>query len=188
LAGGVYPDMPFNQQMSVPTSLTLHNSGGQFRLHRNPVVEIESLYAGLQEWKDLDIKPGENPLQKIQGDLFDISLEASWQEPSSVASSFGFRIRGVEIRFDCSNHTLSCMGRSVKMTDDKNSIKIRVLVDRTSIELFIDDGLICMSFCFTPSPANYSLEFFCDSLPVHIETLSLHILRSAWSNDSASAE
>src|SRR2546425_388177 len=41
--GGNYPQMPFNQQMSFPCTLTLHPTPDGLRLYRWPVREISNL-------------------------------------------------------------------------------------------------------------------------------------------------
>ena len=44
MRGGSYPGMPFNQQISFPSELTLRTGADGIRLCRNPVREIASLY------------------------------------------------------------------------------------------------------------------------------------------------
>ena len=44
MAGGSYPQMPFNQQMSYPCAMTLHETPEGLRIFRQPVKEIASLY------------------------------------------------------------------------------------------------------------------------------------------------
>jgi len=183
MAGGVYPEMPFDQQMSIPSVVTLHRLPEGLRLFRNPVAEIESLYISGQEWRDLSVAPGENPLSEIDGELFDLTIEVDCGK--SAPSAFGFRIRGEEIRYSRVDQTISCLGRSAELNAIDGIVKIRVLVDRTSIELFANDGRLCMSFCFTPPASDRSLEFFAEGAPVHIHTLDFHTLRSAWSDGTA---
>ena len=43
MSGGRYPEMPYNQQMSVPMELKLAGSGQQSSLARVPVRELETL-------------------------------------------------------------------------------------------------------------------------------------------------
>jgi len=57
---------------------------------------------------------------------------------------------------------------------------LRVLVDRSSLELFIDGGNLCMAFCFTPSAEDRGLELFVEGAPLQLISLKLHPLRSSW--------
>ena len=77
MRGGVYPEMPFSQQMSFPCSLTLHRHAEGLRLHRNPVREIFQLRGAESTWHDLTVQPGENPLSAVTGELFEIQLEVA---------------------------------------------------------------------------------------------------------------
>jgi levanase/fructan beta-fructosidase len=181
MAGGVYPDMPFNQQMSVPSVLTLHRLPEGLRLFRNPVVEIEALRSGAREWRGLNVAPGENPLSEIEGDLFDLIAEIDCRD----AAGFGFRIRGEEIRYSAADRTLLCQGRSAVLDGRSESVRLRILIDRTSIEIFVNGGRIAMAFCFTPPPSDLSLEFVAEGSPVYIRSLELHTLRSIWTGDGA---
>ena len=44
MRGGVYPNMPFNQQMSFPCDLSLRTTAQGIRLCRLPIAEIQNLY------------------------------------------------------------------------------------------------------------------------------------------------
>jgi len=75
MAGGRYPRMPFNQQMSFPAEMTLHRTPDGLRIHRVPVKEIETLHEKpmLSIWQML--APGDDPLAAVKGDLFEIRAE-----------------------------------------------------------------------------------------------------------------
>ena len=62
-----------------------------------PVREIELLHDAEHTWKDMELEPGaDNPLKRIPGDLFHITLEA--RTDGSVAIELN--IRGVHIRYE----------------------------------------------------------------------------------------
>ena len=69
MRGGKYPDMPFNQQMSFPCELTLRTTSAGIRLFRQPVKELENIHQTKHSWNDQPLKPGENLLSGIAGDL-----------------------------------------------------------------------------------------------------------------------
>ena len=78
--GGQYPDMPFNQQLSFPCDLTLRSLPEGLRVCRQPVGEITNLYAKTHAGKDTPLKPGENLLEDVSGDLFDIRVQVALAE------------------------------------------------------------------------------------------------------------
>ncbi|MHC4184871.1 MAG: GH32 C-terminal domain-containing protein [Planctomycetota bacterium] len=53
-----------------------------------------------------------------------------------------------------------CFGQAgfLKMTGGR--IKLHLLVDRTSLELFVNDGLLSMSSCILPNDDDKSLALF----------------------------
>ena len=176
MAGGVYPDMPFNQQMSIPSVLTLRRLPEGLRLFRYPVAEVESLRTGTREWRQAAVAAGDDPLAGITGDLFDIEMEVD----CPAASSFGLKIRGTEIRYDGAAQTLSCLGRTAPFAAIDGCVPLRILVDRASIEIFAGGGRLCMSCCFTPPPPDLSMAFLAEGDGVSVISMDVHTLKSVW--------
>ena len=55
MAGGEYPGMPFNQQMSFPTENTLRTTEDGIRMFREPIEEIENI-GQIKEFNDFSFK------------------------------------------------------------------------------------------------------------------------------------
>ena len=178
MAGGKYPDMPFNQQMSFPRELTLRTTPEGPRLHMLPVREIESLRGKKHAWTDLKLSPGDNPLSALEGELWDVQAEIAVGKESPAAVAF--TVRGEPIRYDVRAATLHCLGRSAPLTPQDGRIKLRVLVDRTSIEIFANDGRVTMCSCFLPDPADRSLGLSVEGGEAVVPSLCLYELTSAW--------
>ena len=176
MAGGKYPDMPFNQQMSIPAELTLRKFPEGVRLCTLPVREVDQLredekfsYAG-------ELKPGDNPLKHLRGDLWDIALKV---EPGS-AEAITLNIRGAPINFNVKTRKLSCLGSSANIELIDGCLALRVLVDRSSIEVFTADGRVNMAFCFLPPKDNQTLEFTCSGGNARIKSLDVWHMASVW--------
>jgi sucrose-6-phosphate hydrolase SacC (GH32 family) len=176
--GGKYPDMQFNQQMSFPCELTLRTAKEGLRLFRNPVKEIEKLHGKAHHWKDLTLTPGVNPLSDLKGDLFDIQLEL---EPGD-AKEIVLTLRGEVLRYDVAERKLSFLGRSGDLAPENGRVKLRVLLDRTSIEAFGDGGKLSMTSCFLPQPEDQSLSLSANGGSARIHSLTVYPLKSAWSH------
>jgi fructan beta-fructosidase len=176
MRGGKYPDMPFNQQLTFPCRVSLRSTAEGLRLCRQPVREIERLRTKRHAWDSLVLKPGENLLEGINGELFDIQAEI---EPGR-AEEVGFRIRGVNVVYRPGSQTVRCLGQDgpLKMKDGR--IKLRLLIDRTSVELFGNDGLLSMSSCMLGADDNRTLEAFCTGGPAKVPTLTVWRLKSIW--------
>ena len=160
MAGGQYPGMPFNQQMSLPVRLTLRTFPEGVRLCTLPVREVDRLHAGEKFTFSGQLKPGDNPLQAVRGELFDINLAA---EPGT-AGEIVLTVRGTPIRFNVKTRQLSCLGRTATIELIDGRLALRVLVDRSSIEIFTADGRATWLFASChlsttrPSPFRASAE------------------------------
>ncbi len=173
---GRYPGMPFNQQMSFPCELKLRTFPEGIRMCRLPVKEIEKLHTKRHQWRDWVLKPGENLLAGLSGELFDIRTEVKLGD----TSEFGFRCRGEAIVYAANKKKLSCLGRSAELEPVSNRIKLQILLDRTSIEVFGNDGKVSMTSCFLPRSKDRPLEIFAAGGSVRILSLDIYELRSAW--------
>jgi len=181
MRGGKYPDSSFNQQMSFPCQLTLRQTEEGLQVYREPVEEIASLYEKTQEWKHEKLVPGKNLLAGIEGDLFEIQGEFSL--PS--AAQLGLRVRkgdgseGFPIVYDAQKAELSCLGKTAPMQPVDGKIKMRILLDRSSIEVFGNDGRVSMSSCFVPGKGE-ELEIFAHGGEAEVVELAINKLKSAW--------
>ena len=178
MRGGKYPDMPFNQQMSFPCVLTLNKDPAEgIRMCRMPVREIETLYAKEHKWEGAALKPGENPLAGLSGDLFDICAELELGDAAEV----GLKVRGEAVAYNVKDRKLSCLGKSAALDPAPgNRLALRVLVDRTSLEVFGNDGRVSMTSCFLPKPEERSLEIYAAGGAARIVSLKVYELRPAW--------
>ncbi len=175
MQGGDYPGMPFNQQMSIPVTLTLKTFADGARLCSEPIREVERLRGKHHAWSGT-LTPGENPLAGISGELFDIHAVF---EPGG-ATAVGLKIRGTEIRYDAKEKKLSCLGAAAAVEPRGGRIELRVLVDRSSIEIFTGDGRVNMAFCFLPLSHEKSLAAFAAGGEAKAPTLDVWEMKSAW--------
>jgi fructan beta-fructosidase len=174
--GITFPAMPFNQQMSVPCRLTLRKSAGGVRMFAEPVREIERLHGKKHTWSNLTMKPGDDPLAKLRGELFDLRAELGIRD----AASFGFTIRGVPVVYDVKKQTLTCKQVTAPLPPIDGRIRLRLLVDRGSIEIFGNDGSVALSIGAIPADDNRTLGLFTRGGAVRLRTLEVHEMESAW--------
>ena len=184
MRGGNYPGMPFNGQMTFPCELSLKNCLDGIRLIREPVKEIEMLHTKRFEMENKNLIPGlnKNLLKGIKGDCFHI---IGTFELKSV-NSFGFLVRhskektGTEIRFDATKNTLSCLGQTVSLEPEDGKIKLEILVDRTSVEIFGNNGKLVMTNCFTPEPDANELVLYNTGGELGVEKLEVYPMTSMY--------
>lgn len=167
---GRYPDMPFNQQMSVPFELKLRTTPDGLRLTRLPVKEIDGLRYGTRESKDLPLGSFKQPA----GELLDIEAEI---EPRG-ASAVVMRARGATIRYVPG--LLRCQDFTAPLRTENGRITLRVLVDRTSIEVFANQGESSISATFLPHDSDRDVELHSEGGQARLVSIRLHKLHSIW--------
>ncbi|MBN1418184.1 MAG: GH32 C-terminal domain-containing protein [Planctomycetes bacterium] len=180
MSGGRYPGMPFNQQMSFPRVLTLRMTREGIRLHFRPVREIERIRGTKRAWTGVDLAPGADPLADLEGELWDIDATIAPGDATEVVLS----IRGTPIAYDAKAGKLLALGREASLPAEGGRIDLRILVDRTSIEIFADGGRILMNSCFLPDPSDRSLGIRAAGGTARIEKLEIWPLRSAWPEEA----
>ena len=176
MSGSKPPEMPFNQQMSFPCELTLRTTSEGIRLHREPVAEIETLHAYTHAWSNIALKPGEDLLAGLTGELFDIRAEVVLNGASAV----GFKIRGEDVRYDVAEKQLTFLERSGPLVPQDGKIRLHILVDRISIEAFGNNGELSMTSYFLPELDNADIGIYAEGGTATLVSLKVHELKSAW--------
>jgi fructan beta-fructosidase len=180
MRGGQFPDMPFNQQMSFPCELTLRKVREGLRLCRNPVREIEKIRAKAHKWTNLSLRPaGENPLKEVTADLLDIRAEI---EPGDAAAVV-LKLHGETVKVDAKKKEIQCRGKKADLEPSGGRIKLQVLLDRASLEVFGNDGQRCLSFSFPLDQKQTGLEISAEGGAATVPSLEAYELRSTWRKD-----
>jgi len=134
------PDMPFNQMVLFPVTLSLRTTDDGIRMFANPVREIEKLHKKKYAYKRQEGFEGKEKLRGIKGELIHIVAEFE----AGTAEKFGLVVRDVPILYDNGANKLSCLEQSAPLKKQDGRIKLEILVDRTTIEIFANDGEIYM--------------------------------------------
>ena len=199
LRKGRFPAMPFNGQMSFPVELTLRTTPRGVRLCRQPVRELEMLHRRTLRWDAHRLRPGLNrhDLYHVHGPGWrsrlatgyrNLAPDTTWDlfhleaviDPGDAAA-FGIIIRGHDLRYDVAAARFTWLGHTIPAPrDGDGSLRLQLLVDRTSLELFAADGLVSASFCFLPAACDMPLELYADGGSVLLVSLAIHELNSAW--------
>ena len=107
---------------------------------------------------------------------------------SAGARGFTIEVQGHSVEYDAEAQTLSCLGKTAALRTIDGRVSLQLLIDRTSLEIFANRGEVSMSFCFLPAAANHRLALQAAGGSVrggvhggvHIVSLVVHELRSAW--------
>jgi sucrose-6-phosphate hydrolase SacC (GH32 family) len=172
MRGASFPEMPFNQQVSFPCELTLHNTPNGPRIFRQPIREIEMLHRGQDSWTNRTLKANESLPLEPSGQLFHIRAEVSIPPGARLT----FNIRGVPLIL--TSNTIASGDNSASVA---NRIKTaEILVDRATIEAFVNQGEISSSRFVLPHENGLSVK--AEGGSIIIESLTVYPLNSAWKN------
>ena len=195
-------NMPFTQQMSVPIEMDLRTTPDGIRMFRNPVKEIEQLYAKSTKLEAVSVKEANTKLAELTPELIDMTLRCA-------AEDFTLNVRGLQIRYQADSqefvftHTARVEGekaawnrpgpyrdngvRRIPAPPVDGKITLRALVDRASLELFVNDGSAAASFVVVSDPANRRIAVEGDDA-MKIDSLVVHELKSIWTDSVERSE
>ncbi|MES2307243.1 MAG: glycoside hydrolase family 32 protein, partial [Verrucomicrobiota bacterium] len=142
LSGANYPKMSFSQGMTVPLELKLKKTEEGLRLHFAPIKELENLRISNQQYQKLNLVEANAVLEKMHAELLDIRMKISLDDLEETK----INIRGIPIIFNPATRELSCNGKMVQLPLGRKSFQLRAIVDRSVLELFIDEGAFAMAF------------------------------------------
>lgn len=141
------PGMAFNQMIGLPVELKLKSTPQDLRLFAAPVKEFESLRSrNITQLKLQDhvLKAGGARVTLLPTDLLEIGAQIAVSENAELR----FAVRGALISYDAAKKEISCLGKKASLPPVDGKIRLRILVDRASIDIFGNDGAVYMPMGF----------------------------------------
>lgn len=200
-----FPTSPWQGQMSIPREVMLKTVPGEgVRLVQQPIEELKQLRGSHTSWSNKFVKPNTaNILSEISATAFEIVAEIELPEKNR-AEEFGFQLRKSEtqqtdVGYNVTNST-AFFDRSksgeidfsekfstrheTKVKPDNNRIKMRMYVDESSAEVFVNDGQAVFSNVIFPDGASDEMSFYSKGGDVKIVSLEIYPLRGIWKDAS----
>jgi sucrose-6-phosphate hydrolase SacC (GH32 family) len=126
--------------------------------------------------KPQTLKPGANPLAKVKGELLEVLAELT----PGTAEEISFNLRGIAVTYDAKKQTLSCLGKTAALPLENGKIRLRMLVDRTAVDIFGNDGQLYMPMGVVVALDNKSLAISAKGGAAQINSMTAYELKSAW--------
>ncbi len=146
MRGADFPGTVWNQQMGFPTELKLVTTPQGERLAALPVREISNL-------RLRSVKPSDDRWV-IESGLYDATLQFTVPPTGRL----NLVANGHPISYDAGSHELRCLDRVAHVDVTDGRLKLRILADRSSLEIYAQDGLTNMAMFLLPVPGARGLE------------------------------
>jgi fructan beta-fructosidase len=176
--GITFPGEPFNQQMTVPCELKLRSTPAGVRMLARPVAELAVLRAKTHRFDGQAINPRDHLNFDPTVSQFDVRAEVE----VGADGGFALNIAGTPVVYDAIKKTLACGDVIAPLAPEGKFVRLRILVDRGSLEIFGNDGQVAISRAFAPIAVSPSLALTLTPSvrPVKIRSFQVDELESAW--------
>ncbi len=185
----------FNGTDSIVREIRLEGDARSgYYLGSKPIEALDGLVESTETFEDVTVEDGMEKLD-IKGDVYRIEADISWDEAEQV----GFRLRESEDRSRHIDAGISLAGnysylnrnftdqpdREGRFVESKapfdsaaKQVHITILVDKTSVEVFVDDGRIVHTNLVFPQSGDQGISLFSEGGQVTFEKLKVGKLRS----------
>ncbi|MDR1722420.1 MAG: DUF4980 domain-containing protein [Tannerella sp.] len=171
-----HPGMPFNGMMLLPTQLTLRKTKDGVRLFNMPVKEIETLQTSLVEKQSPSVDEANDLLHKYSDET---ALRIKTTIKLSHATDAGLSLYGQQLlRYDMNFNQVNGVFYS---PEDPTSMEISadIILDKTSVEVFIDGGVYSYSMERRADARNNDgFRFFGNN--IEVKNIEVFSMKSIW--------
>ena len=197
----VEPTSPWRGQQSFPRMLTLKKFSDGLRLVQTPIEQMESLRGPLFHLSGQNIVDANLQIDRnhIGGDLYEMEVVLNAAEATRIGMRLrksakeetlvGYTPASGEIFVDRTksgetSFSKDFPARSVATVTKGAKVKLHIFVDRSCIQIFVNDGEATLTNLVYPSPQSTAIEFYSSGSEGVVESLSFWPLSSIWQPDS----
>jgi fructan beta-fructosidase len=195
---GDLPTAPWQGSMTLPRTLSLAEVGGSLRLLQRPVEQLRSLRGEVFRFDGANVADLDRHLSEWRHRTQTFEMETSirlgeakeitWKllRGDGEESILGFDVIKNELFFDRSRSATTSFNKtfpsrtSAPLTLYGEPLKLHVFVDRSSVEVFAQDGAIAMTNLVFPKATSTGLSLTTSGGRVDNIQATVWSLRSAW--------
>ncbi len=192
------PTMPWRGAMTIPRELSLRNTAHGLRLMQAPAAELEALRGDRHSWADERITSDRNLVADVRGTTLEIIAE--FELEAGAETVFGFQVLSDGEQFTSAAYDARAGQMFVSrfnsgetgfnsnfagfyqtpLTPVENRVRMRIFVDRSSVEVFGNDGEGVISAQAFPPEGADQLALFANSGVVRLVSLDVYALNGIW--------
>ena len=172
------PSYGFNGQMGIPTELLLDLFEDTYYLEAKPVKEIEALYKSSECYENIRTSQNTDFRAQLEDTPYLFKI-------SGLSHSCGItemQIFGRTIGFDLNKNEMTIGKNCAPISLTASKCEMTVIVDRCSIEIFADNGKICMTCLDNNTFCDRNMPYLLikSENETTIEKMTIHSLNSIW--------
>jgi len=193
------PSAGWRGTMTLPRELKLRTvEDGGIRMTQSPVPELQLLRAPALESASGPVTNGVVELASLPGQAYEIIGEFSVTDMTygrfgldvhageGQKTTFGYDAVNDMLFFDRSGSGIvdfsdefASKPQLADRAPTADTIKLHAIVDKTSVEVFADDGRTVFTNQVFPDPSKHRIELFAENGTVSVESLTIYPLRQA---------
>lgn len=175
-------------QMALPRELRLSADG---RLIASPIQELDQLRRDSRNWESVTLRADEDLMLASDAAAVEVELELDLE--ASSAEQIGLLVhatpdgRGTWVGYDDQSRRIvldrrTAVDRGVRSAPYEGGgvLRLRVFVDRGSVEVFIGDGAESLSSLSFPSDGPRAVVLSCTMGDATVNRIRVHQLDSGW--------
>lgn len=168
-------EMPFNMLMLLPTQLTLRQTKNGIRMYSYPIKETNLLTDKSYKWENLTAEQADKKINEFRNEsLLRIKLTLKLSHATSAGLNFnGQSLLNYDMNFNAVNGTFYSPNDMTSM-----EISADIFIDKTSVEVFVDEGAYSFSFARKDSDKQKGFNFW--GTNIAIKNLEICTLKSIW--------
>jgi fructan beta-fructosidase len=189
------PTSSWRGALTIPRELGLAKTKQGLRLTQRPISELEQLKTKHWEFKTLKLS-GQQTLKEVTGETLEIKAIfklGSTKIPARVGirvrvgqneqTTIGFNTKASKLFVDRSHSgqvnfaSSFASAHTVTLEPVNHEIRLHLLVDRSSVEVFSEDGLISMTESIFPNASSLGVQLFAEGGQVIVSTLEIDQLK-----------
>ncbi|GAK00166.1 LOW QUALITY PROTEIN: sucrose-6-phosphate hydrolase [Geomicrobium sp. JCM 19055] len=199
------PTSPWLGAMSFPRDSLKTNKQNQLRLVQQPILELDNIKSKRRSFEEFMVEQEPHTLD-FSGTNYMLEATISWED----LREFGLRLRhgdgvetliGVDVEYDKvfvdrtnagmkeiidRNGEVFPFGQRYETNYDasKGSIELCVLVDESSIEVFVQEGMTIFTSLIYTEPTNDGIEWYAENGTIIVQDLTITYLKNTWRDKS----
>lgn len=191
------PSIVWRGAQTIPRTLTLRPYSDGLHLMQKPVTQLESLRGEMFHVANASVAKANQKIRKTgtRGDAYELEAELR----AGQAGEIGFRLRTGDhaetlVGFDSVKNQVwidrthsgevafskDFPGRHTAQLEKNGTVKLHIFVDRSSVEVFANDGERVLSDRIFPPPGSDRIEFYEKGSGGKVVSLTIWKLNSIW--------